>query len=280
MTKKIPIILSAFFACFLLLGNIEASDFSGALQEKGSEAKSKTKIVMPSNGYCQEKPGSTGPDGPTGATGDTGPSGPTGDTGPSGPTGDTGPPGPTGATGDTGPPGAFSPVFATLAYEGPSGLFSGAGMDPITVPLEEMDPTAQGVTFSAINNTFTLPKGLYTIQFEFSMVTEYYGDSVALKFEKIYLDLNSDSSRIPLSWIVSLNNTSLYSTEDEPTYWAGFCGSKIFEISEDDTVVKLMIKRYRDRLGSIWFEVPGSLDSNYPLDNRAVRITLHKIEDL
>jgi len=252
--KQLSIILSILSVCSLLSASIEASDFDGTLQEKGSKAKSKAKITMSGSSCCQGNPGNQGATGPAGPTGPTGP---------------------------------FSPVFATLARNERSEVFSGAGMNPITVPLDEIDfETAEGVTFSAANHTFTLPKGFYTIHFEFTMALENDNfQPTAFRFTNIYLDLNGDSSRIPLSWIMSINDWNLLHSEDPPAdYWATFSGSKTFKISQDGTVAKFMIRRLTDNLDGIRFERLSSSNGGYhpgeEEDNVAVRITLHKIKDL
>ncbi len=252
MKKQLSIILSILSVCSLLSASIEASDFDGTLQEKGSKAKSKAKITMSGSSCCQGKPGNQGATGPTGATG------------------------PAGATG------SLSSVYATLAQEGASEEFSYQEGAVVTVPLNEMDPeTAKGVIFSAANNTFTLPKGLYTIHFEFTINTPYADGAASLRFTNIYLDLNGDSSRIPLSWVLSLMGEAEnlhFNVSENFNEWGCVSGSKLFKISQDDTVVKLMIEYDAENYYKTTFEFP-----NIPvesLDNKAVRITLHKISDL
>ena len=255
MKKQLLLILSALSICCLLSVNIEASDFNGTLQEKGSKAKAKAKIIMSGNSCCQgelKSPGLTGPTGPTG------------------------------------PAGTPSPVHATLAQDGASEWFGvndegTNALDPITVPLNEIDlETAKGVTFSAANNSFTLSKGFYTIHFECAMTTHDSDGVVSFRFTDVYLDLNNNSSRIPLSWILAMHGeteTTFFSLNND-SQWGCMSGSKLFKISEDDTEVKLMISRLQGSRFHMRFEFPGKETYNPSLNNKAVRITLHKVSDL
>jgi hypothetical protein len=234
MKKQLSIIFGAISLCCLLSAQMEASDFSGTLVEKRSKAKAKAKIVMPCDSSCSEKP--------------------------------TCPP----KKPDYPKPCSGS-VYATLVETEISEYTTSI---EIRVPLNQIQ-AAEGVTFDADNDTFTLPKGIYTFQFQFSMETEVVEGGIPyFDFEHMYLNINGDSSRIPLDWTMAANTEGEFNTND----WASFSGSRIFTIGADNTVVKFILSRYPSGpLGAIRFSFKST--SRTP-NNNPVRITLHKIGDI
>jgi len=246
MRKQLFMILGTLSLCCFLSAHVETSDCGATLIEKGSKAESKVKIGMPTDSPC---PGSKG------ATGATGPTGP---------------------MGATGPTGTLSSVYATLIQDTsfPLGSESAYQEAEITVPFSLIQ-RANGITFDEANNTFTLPKGTYFFTFQFSMATDpnnTQGES-SFRFTDMYLDLNNDSSRIPLDWTMALNSDQNFNGN----IWAGFSGSNIISVANNDTVVKFVLYRDPNYLGGIRFEYDPIGPVPLTTNNSPVRITIHKI---
>jgi len=240
MKKQLTIILSALSMCCLISAHVDASDFSGTLVEKGSKAKAKAKIIMPCGSCHQGKAPCKKPP--------------------------CHPPAP--------PKKCPQPVYATLVETEASEDLSGS--ETIVVPLNNMAPsTAQGVTFNNANDSFTLPKGVYSFHFQFTMELRTSQQEDQFRFTDIYLDLNNDSSRIPLTWNLAIDSNGVFGSSSP---WASFSGSRIFTITADNTVVKMVILRNSQYLDLIGFGFPT--DGNPNVNNDPVRFTLHKINDV
>jgi len=173
-----------------------------------------------------------------------------------------------GPCGETGPKGDFNPVYATLIQETASqGWINDTN---ITLPLSKKQ-VAESVTLNATNNSFTLPKGVYTIHFQFAMET---GESSveALRFTDIYLDING-SSQIPLDWVVALDEEGHIQSND----WGYFSGSRAFTLTADSTVKVMLV---REATGDVKFVFPdGSLAPDV-LKNHPVSISLKRIDEV
>jgi len=169
-----------------------------------------------------------------------------------------GPQGATGATGCMGPQGeSFSPVYLSATQEGSVNKGSVSVGDLVTIPFSSVD-YAQGISLDSASDTFTLPKGVYTVQFQFMT------DDKKILFDPIYLDIGG--SQLALS-----RAAAVY---DPDNSLADFSGSTIFEVLENDTEVKLCAKILAAS-GDLIFTNPNNIDPNNP-----VRIVFQKIGDL
>jgi len=218
---------------------IEAIESSSAqtaqyqLAEKGSKAKSKSKIIAGDNlscfgGMC------SGPTGPQGAAG------------------------PKGSTGAQGEP--FTPAYAVAVQECPKNFGEVVIDDIILLPFSSLE-YAQGITFDSTTDTFTLPKGVFTLHFQFMT------DDRRVMFDPVYLKIGGCD--------LTLARTS--TVYDPDNSLSSFSGSTIFEIPADGTEVQLYAKVLAIAYG-------GSRDliitdpntgQNYP-----VRIVFQKIGEI
>jgi hypothetical protein len=167
-------------------------------------------------------------------------------------------PGPTGAQGATGATGPiFLPVYAT-AYQSETKVVDG-GETEIIVPFDTLQE-AKGISLS--NDTFTLPKGTYSVHFQFILNNLF--DVGSFVFNEMKLDLG-DGSTVPLDWSAAYNwDESLTGGFAEDTT---VVGSKIFSIPNDNTEVKLVITRTATPTFSF-----------IAVTKRPTRIVLHKIK--
>jgi len=256
MKKQLSIILGTLSLCCLLSANIEASVSSGTLAEKGSKAKAKAKIVMPCGPCCPERPPCPPKKPPCPAEK---------------------PPCPTKK-----PPSPQS-AYATLIY-------AETETDPwinaldIIVPFTSIQ-AAKNVTLDTATSTFTLPKGTYSINFQFVIITDGSGntakDNVSfLRFTNMYLDLNNGASTVALDWAMGLDDSGNMNSAP----WASFSGSKIFSVAADNTVVKFVLHRTEEISGTLNIKFSSQFDiyASFAdlLNNNAVRVTLHKIDDV
>jgi len=155
------------------------------------------------------------------------------------------------------------PVYATLVQTETSSFTTN---ENITVPLGEM-LMAKGVAFDKDNSTFTLPRGIYSLHFQFTMNTKESISTPKLGFTHMHLDLNNGDTLVPVVWNVAPR---------EEDNWAHFSGSAIFNVESDNTKIRFVLNR-TDESGSIRFSLPRPTTT---LDNHAVRITLHEIDDI
>jgi len=186
-----------------------------------------------------------------------------------GPAGPVGPAGPEGPAGPVGPAGIHSPVYATVVQ---TERFPESGFlndMEITLPLNHM-LGGEGVEFDGANNTLTLPKGIYTMHFQFTlMANDDTGGGPQwwerFFFNEMYVDLNDGDFKIYFDWVSTIEHSLTNKFRQ-----ASFAGSEMFPVYSDNTKIKLVLKR--PYTGDIAF----SFDPT-PLKNNLVRITLHKI---
>jgi len=158
-----------------------------------------------------------------------------------------------GPQGPTGAPGAsLTPVYAS-AHQKESVIQTGESVNGgfvITVPFSTLEST-RGISLNADLDTFTFPKGIYTVRFGFVI-----RDTLTLN--PIYLDIGG--SQLNLAW----NPTAFRSRF--------FTGSTVFQISEDDTKVKLCV--ITDASDTLFFDDDATA-LNYPTS-----IVFEKIADI
>jgi len=236
-------VLSIFF-----LAHTEASDSPNTLVEKGSKAKAKAEIqghCLPGKPHCSGKPHHPGkphcPEKPT-------------------------------------PPEVCPPVHATVAYTNPSPPW--ISTKEILVPLDFIE-IANGITLDETTSTLTLQKGVYALQFQFALVTKDLGLNGIdeLQITDVYLDIDNDSLRIPLDWVMSID----VSSDLIQNAWGVFSGSKLFSIDADNTLVKFMLFRdFPESNNAGTVQVKFSVYQNSAVqtsNNNAVRVSLHRIGD-
>jgi len=174
---------------------------------------------------------------------------------------------------------AFTPAYATMVYnESPSWIPA----TTINVPFDSIQ-TAKNITLDTTTtpNTFTLPKGVYSLNFQFVVKTEVFTSVFAtaayLKFTKMYLDLDNGASEVVLDW--ALGHDGSQTMMNANSTWASVCGSKIFAVGVDNTVVKFVIERETPKSGTANIKFSSNLDfySVVP-ENNAIRLNLHKID--
>jgi len=176
----------------------------------------------------------------------------------------------------------FSPAYATLiqdtTYPDPAAIPSWIQSAQITVPFNSIQ-AAKNITFdeTATPDSFILPKGVYTFDFQFTMERE--GPAKIFherdfRFTDMYLDLNNGSSKIALDWTFGFNSSTTFNTY----LWATFTGSRIFSIGTDNTLVKFILVRDSAFLGNIRFTFDQSATPTLTTENSPVRITIHKID--
>ena len=170
----------------------------------------------------------------------------------------------------------FTPAYATLVYKGPSLLISTQEID---IPLDSIQ-VAKEITLDADADTFTLPKGVYSIRFQltFKADTTVEADAQdALRFTDIFLEFNNDASKVLLDWGIKLNNNRKGSgIGSEPdAHWAFVSGSKVFSVGSDNTIVKC--KAVRESSSTDIVLVSTLQGGGFAQNNNSVRISLHKI---
>lgn len=184
---------------------------------------------------------------------------------------------------------AFTPAYATLIHNGPYpaaslGLWINTGS--FTLPFTALQ-TAKNITLDTSTTpytTFILPKGVYTIDFQFVVITDPTGGPVAIsvddfRFTKMYLDVNNGSSVVPLDWALKHDASQTMMTATNNSTWASVSGSRIFSIGADNTPVKIVIER------EFATSVPANIRLSADLDfytgvpeNEPVRVSIHKID--
>jgi len=168
---------------------------------------------------------------------------------------------------------SFTPAHATIIQATTSGWISTAQM---TVPFEALQ-TAKNITFDPTNLTFTLPKGVYTFDFQFTMERQGPANIIHeldFRFTDMYLDIDNDTSRIALDWNLGFNSDLGFNSY----VWAIFSGSKIISIGADNTVVKFILVRDAGYKGNIRFTYNPSTTPTLTTENNPVRISIHKID--
>jgi hypothetical protein len=167
----------------------------------------------------------------------------------------------------------FTPAYATLIHDGSLVSYSTAD---IILPFSIQ--TTRGITLDATDNTkITLPKGVYSLNFDISMYAlGGTGDEAAsFRFSDMFLDLNNGSSTVSLNWTVTRN---LVPTDTNYTtlFRINFSGSKVFAVGSDNTVVQFKMLRNL---------VPAPPNANivfgpdYPSGNSSpITVALHKID--
>jgi len=186
-------IIGAISLC-LLSQQIQASgisqeDTQHRLVEKGAKSKSKAKIEL--DGLPSGKGSSCGPKG---------------------------------CTGPVGP--KCRPVYAAAFQESPKNFGIPSVGDIITLPFTTLD-YSRGITLDALTDTFTLPKGMYTVRFQFMR----HGEDDNITFSSIYLDIGGFQH--PLTW-----NASEYDPASSSSI-VSFSGASLFEVPIDDTQVQI-----------------------------------------
>jgi hypothetical protein len=177
----------------------------------------------------------------------------------------------------------FTPAYATMVYnESPSWITA----TTIALPFDSIQ-TARNITLDTTTtpNTFTLPKGVYSINFQLVVKTDAaypdpIGDSVAwLKFTKMYLDFNNGSSEVSLDWALGHDASGTMMTTVNNSTWASISGSKIFSVGADNTVVKFMLERELIASGTGNIKFSSNLDFySVTPENKSIRVSLHKID--
>ena len=247
MNKQLTCILSALAVCCLLVASSEALERP---VEKGSKAKAEAKVVVPCGNPCPGKPPCKKPPCKK-------------------PPCPVPPPCPP-------QPKCPQAVYGTIVFTGMADN-EWISAPEIIVPLSDLQK-AQGITLDAGSNTFTLPKGTYTLHFQFVIRTDDDEPPIPLgflKFTKMYLDINNDASRVPLDWAMALDDSG--SANQNP--WVSITGSRVFSVSSDDTDVKIVLVREANISGSGNIQFSSQLDFyKVESENNPVRLTLHRLD--
>jgi hypothetical protein len=169
--------------------------------------------------------------------------------------------GATGATGATGAQGKpFTPVYAMAFQESSKNFGTASPGDILLLPFSTLE-SAQGITLNSTTDTFTLPKGVFTVQFQF--IT----DDKRVLFDPVYLKIGgSDLTLARISVVYDPDSTL-----------SSFSGSTIFQVCENDTQVQLYAKVLAIASGTpqdLVITDPNT-DQNYP-----VRIVFQKIGEV
>jgi len=179
---------------------------------------------------------------------------------------------------------AFTPAYATLIHDGdyPSAGWIQNAATTI-VPFTSIQ-TARNITLDTTTppyTTFTLPKGLYSINFQFvvqaATSTSLQASVDFLKFTNMYLDLNESASIVYLDWALGHDGSQTMMIGNQT--WASIYGSKIFAVGVDNTTVKFIIEREVGTSSIDNFKFSSNLDfySVVPT-NSSIRVNLHKID--
>jgi hypothetical protein len=162
-----------------------------------------------------------------------------------------------GPTGPTGAPGSsLTPAYAAAYQEDQKNLGEQAIGNIVTAPFTTMD-YARGITLDPPSDTFTLPKGIYTVRFQFMLSL----DSSQYNFSSVFLSICC--SKLNLAW----SHTSAITGQ------RCIVGSTIFQVSKKDTKIKLCLE-VASSGGELIF-VDGNTPLNYP-----TRIVFEKIAEL
>jgi len=195
------------------------------LAEKGSKAKSKSKIQIDGCGR-----GTCCTPGPTGATGPTGPSGATGS--------------------------GFTEAYASAFQLEDLDLGEKDIGDVVQLPFTTMD-YSKDITLDSSTDTFTLPKGEYLVDFHFII-----DDDSKYAFDRMYLDIGG--SEVNVAWAPGAYEPDDPNDVFDNSL-ASFSGSTIFDVPDDDTQVQFFIRINRkEKAGAKFiFKDPNSTH-NYP----------------
>jgi len=234
MKNFIAIVVSAYSICGFLSAPVEANE-NPVFVEKGSKSKSKSKSKIIVTGSC------------------------------------CGVPGPCGPCGAPGPKGGCSSVYATLIQDEVYPTQEWIDDLVVTVPLNQQQ-VAKGTTLDAVNNSFTLPKGVYSIHFQFSMEPRR-SETDDLQLFDIFLAVNNEGKRVPLDWTVALYGGGDFA----PDPFACYYGSRIFSLATD-SVVKLQMARWSGY--DIKFSFPDDGLTPGSPHNNPVSITIEKIDEV
>jgi len=178
---------------------------------------------------------------------------------------------------------SFTPAYATLVQAEASPFLS---TKELTVPFDQIRTTRE-ITLDTTTDTFTLPRGIYSIDFQIALelqTGEYPSPGPvedAIEITDVYLDLNNGSSIVPLDWGVSF--AGLYENSDGGNRysWTVLSGSKLFFVGSDNTVVKCIVVR-QGTAHDIRFGADGpsfSAEGFSPTFAREpVHVSLHKID--
>jgi hypothetical protein len=173
-----------------------------------------------------------------------------------------------GATGPTGSTGTgFSEAYAAAFQLDDINLGEKVVGDIIQLPFSNLD-YARNITLDTETNTFTLPKGVYKVDFQFITATANY------QFGEMYLTLGG--SKLNVAWVVSNYRPDSTNFDNRAT---SFAGSTIFEVVEENTAVQFFMK-----INNFFAHTPANTlfiftdpdrDGNYP-----TRIVFKKIAEL
>jgi len=227
--------------CLCLLTQSGFAEDEAQLVEKGARSKSKTQIIY-SGSFGNE----------CGCTGSIGETGPTGPAGPSGPTG----PGGTG----------FTDAYAAAFQLGEVNLQEKFIDDVIRLPFSCLD-YSKNITLDATSDTFTLPKGVYIVDFQFMI-----DDDSSYAFDRMYLTIGG--SELNVAWAPGGYEPDENDVSDNSL--SSFSGSTIFETPEDGTEVRFFMRINRKKSSGtpdFIFTDPNATE-NYP-----TRIVFRKIDE-
>ncbi len=172
--------------------------------------------------------------------------------------------GATGATGEMGLAGTgFSEAYATAFQLEDVDLGVLNVGDIVQLPFSNLD-FAKGITLDTTTNTFCIPKGVYVLDFLFTIRGSF---SSGYKFEKIFLTLGASEALVP--WV------ERYSAADDILLDVrSFSGSTIFKVFEESTPVQFSME-IREKHAVDPLILVNYTDHNYPS-----RIVFRKIADL
>jgi len=169
----------------------------------------------------------------------------------------------------------FTPAYATLTQNTAYPASGWLTTSQITVPLNRIE-IAKNITFDKRTNSFTLPKGNYQFDFQFTMEadTATSTDEYDFRFTDMYLDFNNGFAINNLDWSMKLNAGQATGFND--TVWVTFSGSKVVSVGADNTTVKFILVRDPAYLGNIRFDAePHPITQ--ATNNHPILINIHKI---
>jgi len=182
-----------------------------------------------------------------------------------------------GPRGPSGPPGEPSSQAYATALDANSPEFLPPAVSPmiITVPFSSM-PTGEEILFNNAEDSFTLPKGVYSAHFQFTIGTEINQGVTEMHPRAIYLHLaqGESSLKIPLTWSTSI--TKWFS--DPNTHPSlSVSGATIFSVPNDETVVTLMMETSAPTY--VFFNKDPNPDQT-STENHTTRIVFKKIDSV
>jgi hypothetical protein len=240
MRNHLRLIFGAICFCFLAQSGFAEEGNQPQLVEKGSKAKSKSEIKI--FGFLGNQSGCRGA---TGAKGPTGPMGPTGARGPDG----------------TG----FTDAYAAAFQLEEVNLGEKFIDEIIRLPFSTLD-YSKNITLDAGTDTFTLPKGIYIVDFQFMI-----DDDSKYAFNKMYFTI--DGSELNVAWAPGRYEPDENDVADNSL--ASFSGSTIFEAPEDETEVRFFMRINRKDGNPDFIFTDPNATFNYP-----TRIVFRKIAEV